>query len=577
MEEPRIGVYICWCGTNIAKMVDVEYVAEEMKKLQNVVVSRNYKYMCSDPGQDLIIKDIKENNLNRIVVSACSPRIHELTFRKALENAGLNSYLFEMANIREQVSWVHTDRKEATEKAKSLVIAAIKRVGFHESLEKRSVEINPATLIIGGGIAGLTAALEIAETDKQVYLIEKKNYLGGNLAFVDLSYPDMSSVHQILDPKIEKVNEHPNIKVFLNTEIDEVFGYVGNFETKINGTAEIEEILKFGNIIVATGLKPYDPSVIPEYAYGKFPDVVTSIEFEKMLKEGVIKTKDGKVPKNIGIIHCVGSRNNNYNEYCSRTCCATGLKFANQLRDALPDAGIYELYGDMRAFGKGCEELYTQTSRKDIVFMMFDQRNDLPNIKTAGVKDNFNMIIEINEKLSGEELNIPVDMVVLLVGAQAQDNAKDIAHAVGISMCGNSFYIERHPKLDPVATTTDGVYIVGSCQGPKGIIDSVSQARAAVSRILGTIAKGTVHVEVTTAVVNEDICCGCQTCISVCPYTAISFDPENNVSVVNEVLCKGCGTCGSSCPTGAIRTRHFTDLQILSQIEGLMSLELEEV
>jgi len=323
--------------------------------------------------------------------------------------------------------------------------------------------------------------------------------------------------------------------------------------------------------------EPFDPSVIPEYDYGKLPDVITSIEFEKMLKEGIIRTKAGKEPKNIGIIHCVGSRNNKYNEYCSRTCCATGLKYANQLRDALPDSGIYELYGDMRVFGKGCEEFYTQTSRKDIVFMMFDQRNDLPKIKACTTKKDFNMIIEINEKLSGEELNIPVDMVVLMVGAQAQDNAKDIAHAVGISMCGNAFYIERHPKLDPVATTTDGVYIVGSCQGPKGIIDSVSQARAAVSRILGTIAKGSVQVEVTTAVVNEDVCCGCQTCISVCPYTAISFDPEKNVSVVNEVLCKGCGTCGSACPTGAIRSRHFTDLQILSQIEGMMSLELEEV
>lgn len=577
MEEPRIGVYICWCGTNIAKMVDVEYIAEEVKKLQNVVVSRNYKYMCSDPGQDLIIKDIKENNLNRIVVSACSPRIHELTFRKALENAGLNSYLFEMANIREHVSWVHTDRKEATEKAKSLVIAAIKRVAFHDSLEKRSVDINPATLIIGGGIAGLTAALEIAETGKQVYLIEKKNSLGGNLAFVDLSYPDMNSISQVLDPRIEKVINHPNIKVFLNTEINEVFGYVGNFETKLFENTKAEEILKFGNIIVATGLKPFDPSVIPEYSYGKLPDVITSIEFEKMLKSGIIRTKDGKKPKNIGIIHCVGSRNNKYKEYCSRTCCSTGLKFANQLRDALPDAGIYELYGDMRAFGKGCEEFYTQTSRKDIVFMMFDQRNDLPKIKASTHNRDFNMIIEINEKLSGEELNIPVDMVVLLVGAQAQDNAKAIAHAVGISMCGNAFYIERHPKLDPVATTTDGVYIVGSCQGPKGIIDSVSQTRAAVSRILGTIAQGSVQVEVTTAVVNEDVCCGCQTCISVCPYTAISFDPENNVSVVNEVLCKGCGTCGSACPTGAIKSRHFTDLQILSQIEGLMSLELEEI
>ncbi|MGD0711251.1 MAG: CoB--CoM heterodisulfide reductase iron-sulfur subunit A family protein [Bacteroidales bacterium] len=572
MEKPRIGVYVCWCGTNIAKMVDVEAVSDAIGKLPNVVISKNYKYMCSDPGQDLIVKDIKEHKLNRVVVSACSPRIHELTFRKALEKAGLNPYLFEMANIREQDSWVHTDRAEATKKAKSLVAAAVNRVNFHEPLDARTVDINPSTLIIGGGIAGMTAALEIANAGKIVYLVEKGKDIGGNAAKLDLTFPYLTSAQQMIKPLIKSVKTNKNIILFTNTEIKEIFGYIGNFETTIQKDGKDTKLI-FGNIIVATGLRPSDASKVANYCYGKIPDVITSLEFEEMLNKGNIVKKDGKEPKNVAIIHCVGSRNKEYHEYCSRTCCLTALKYANQLRSALPTTNIYELYADMRAMGKGCEELYAATSRQHVMFMMFDQQNDLPKIKQAKGKD-YSMLIELNEKLSGEAVEVPADMVILMNGMEAHANAKEIAHAVGISMCGNSFYIEKHPKLDPVATTTNGVYIVGGCQGPKDIPDSISQARAAAARIMGIMAKGSVTVEVTTACVNEDICCGCQTCIKVCPYTAISFNDEKKVSVVNEILCKGCGTCGSACPTGAIRSRHFTDQQIISEIEGLMSMSL---
>ncbi|MCD4789829.1 MAG: CoB--CoM heterodisulfide reductase iron-sulfur subunit A family protein [Bacteroidales bacterium] len=579
MSEIRTGVYVCWCGTNIAMMVDVEEVAKEMEKLPNVIIAKNYKYMCSDPGQDMIIKDIKEHNLNRVVVAACSPRMHELTFRKALENAGLNPYMFQMANIREQVSWVHTDKEEATKKAKSLISGAINRVNFHESLDKRSVDINPATLIIGGGISGISAAIELADADKKVFLIEKTDKLGGYAANIDLTFPYMYSAGQIIEPLICKVQNHKYISVFLESEVKDIFGYIGNFNANIISKDSFETELKFGNIIVATGLKPFDPSGIENYGYGKLPDVITSLEFEKMLINGSIRTEDGDIPKNVAIIHCVGSRNKNYNEYCSRTCCMTALKYANQVRSALPDSNIFQIYADMRAFGKGCEEFYTQSSRKDIMFLMYDQKNDLPVIKKTKPCDNCEMLIEMNERLSGENIEIPADMVILMVGMEGREDAKQISHTVGVSLCGNDFYIEKHPKLDPVATTTDGVYVVGSCQAPKDIPDSVSQARAATARILAIIAKGSVEVEVTTAFINEKICCGCQFCIKVCPYTAISFDEENNVSVVNEVLCKGCGTCGSACPSGAITSKHFTDKQILSQIEGLLSksLELQEV
>jgi heterodisulfide reductase subunit A len=296
-----------------------------------------------------------------------------------------------------------------------------------------------------------------------------------------------------------------------------------------------------------------------------------------MLGTGKIFTKYGKEPRNVAIIHCVGSRNKIYHEYCSRTCCMAALKFVHQIRASLPTANIYEIYADMRAFGKGHEEFYALTTHKQIIFLMFDQQDKLPVIRQADRTDDCNMIIEMNEKLSGESIEVPVDMVILMVNMEAHDNVKEVVHAIGVSLCGNQFFIEKHPKLDPVATTTGGVYIVGTCQGPKDIPDSVSQARAAAARILATIAYGSVQVEVTTANVNEKLCCGCQTCIKVCPYSAISFNEVKKTSEVNEVLCKGCGTCGSACPAGAINSKHFTDRQIMSEIEGIMSMSFKGV
>lgn len=572
MEDPRIGVYICWCGTNIAKMVDVESVAESMKDIENVVVSKNYKYMCSDPGQELIINDIREHSLNRVVVAACSPRIHELTFRKALENAGLNPYLFQMANIREQVSWVHSNRDIATEKAKSLVRAAITRVIHHEALERRRVDIHPATLVIGGGISGITAALTIANSGKEALIIEKSDHLGGIAAELDLMFPSMNSAKQMIRPKVYQAINHPNIEVFLNSTVEEIFGYIGNFKATVRQNGELGKEIEFGNIILATGLRQFDPSMMNNYGYGKYHNVITSLEFEKKISTGGLNLPlNNGSPGRVAIIHCVGSRNEDYKPYCSRTCCTTALKYANQVRAAFPDADIFEIYADMRTFGKGCEEFYNRTARNGTVFMMYDQRGELPRILPGS---NGGVMISFNERLSGEDVIVPAELVILMTAMESHEDARETARKTGVSLCGNEFFIEKHPKLDPVATTTGGVYIAGSCQGPKDITDSVAQAKAAAARILATIAQGSVEVEVITAHVNDAICCGCQTCISVCPYSAIEFDQENNVSLVNEILCKGCGTCGSACPTGAIRSRHFTDQQILSQIEGLLAENL---
>ena len=572
MEKPRIGVYVCWCGTNIAKMVDVEAVAAEMQKLPNVVVSRNYKYMCSDPGQELVIKDIKEHKLNRVIVSACSPRIHELTFRNALKTAGLNPYLLVMANIREHDAWVHTDRGEATDKARDLIVAAIHRVNFNEALDERTVPVNPATLVIGGGISGMAAALEIADAGKKVFLIEKSGALGGSLLHVNLTFPELTDTSLFLSPMIKRVKEHSNITLFLDTTIKAISGYVGNFETEIK-TGGKENKIQFGNIIIATGLKPFDPKPVEEYGYGKFPDVITSLEFEKMLVNGKILKSDDTTPNHIAIIHCVGSRNAKYHEYCSRICCMTALKFANQIRLAQPNAGIYELYADMRAMGKGCEELYAKTSKKNIMFMMFDQENDLPKIRKAQPEDDCAMIIDLNEKLSGKKVEVPADLIILMVGLEAHDNVKEVAHAGGISLDANRFFIEKHPKLDPVATTTSGVYIVGTCNAPKDVPDSISQARAAAARVLRTISRGKVPVEVITSRINRMLCCGCKMCLTCCPYTAITFDEAKNVAVINDILCQGCGTCVALCRPKAINQQGYSHSQMQAEVIALLREE----
>lgn len=570
MDKPKIGIYVCWCGNNIAKMVDVEALAEEMKSLPNVVVSKNYKYMCSDPGQDLIIKDIKENNLNRIVVAACSPRIHEMTFRTALQKAGINPYLFQMANIREHVSWVHTDRAEATRKARALIRAAVKRVNYHIPLSERAVSIHPATLVIGGGISGMSAALDIADAGKKVYMVEKSAELGGLAAHATEFYPYFDKVDAIVKPLIDRVKRHPNIDLFLETEVKDINGYIGNFESEIDSRSGDTVALSFGNIIVAVGLKPWDPSSIENYGYGKFPDVITSWEFDDWLAAGTFRKKNGEIPRNIAIIHCVGSRNAQYHEYCSRICCMVAIKHANQIRTVLPDANIYELYADIRAISKGCEELYAATSRKGVMFIMFDQENDLPEIRKADVSDSCDMIITVNDTRIRKSVEIPADMVILMVGMEAREGAKKVSHAVGVSLDKNHFFIEKHPKLDPVATTTNGVFIIGSCQGPKDVSDCASQGRAAAARVLGSISRGTALVETATAYVNPAICCGCRMCLDICPYSAISFDDSKNVSVVNEALCQGCGTCVALCRPKALNIHGCSNDQLMAELTALL-------
>lgn len=564
---------MCMCGTNIAKIVDVEAVAKFISSLPHVELVRTYKYMCSNPGQEMIIQDIIDNNLDRVVVGACSPNMHERTFRGALRKAGLNQYLFEMANIREQCSWVHDDPKEATLKAMSLIQAAVRRVEYHESLESMAVDMCPSTLVIGGGIAGTTAALELADAGNLVYLVEKEDKLGGNVKRVDLTAPYLYSARDLLTERISRISNHKQVHLFLNSKVKNLTGFIGNFTATIesqNGQPENRKTkeVQVGNVIVCTGYKEFDASRVTHYGYGKLPNVITSFELEKMIRAGRIVTKEGKIPQYVAIIHCVGSRSQEFHSYCSRVCCMTALKYAHEIKSANPECYISDIYIDMHAFGKGHEDFYRRSSEAKTLFLMYE-KNDRPVIHRAGPKDDCEMLIEVNEKLSGETIEIPADLVILMVGMEAREDASEIAHLVNISQDKDGWFIESHPKLEPVATTTDGIFIAGCCVAPKDIPDTVAQARATAARILAKISKGKIEVDAVYSEVNEELCSGCRLCNKLCPFSAIEFNTEKGRSHIISALCKACGVCVSACPSGAIKGRHFTGQQVLAQIDGL--------
>ncbi len=652
MDEIRIGVYICHCGSNIAGMVDVAQVSQYASTLDSVVIARDYKFMCSEPGQEMIKQDIKELGLNRVVVASCSPHMHEPTFREVCEQAGLNRYLFQMANIREHCSWVTDDRGKATEKTKALVQAAVRRAFFHTPIEVREVPVNPNTLIVGGGIAGIQAALEIANSRHQVYLVEREPSIGGHMVQLDKTFPTLDCSACILTPKMSEVGSHPYIELLTYSEVEEVSGYVGNFKVKIRKkaryvdeekctgcglcqekcpwkvTSEFEVGLgqrkviyipfpqavpnvpvidrencvyfqkgkcraceKFceagainfadedklvevevGNIILATGFQTFDPSPAAQYGYGKFDDIITGLEFERLCNAtgptgGNIQLKDGSVPRTVAIIHCVGSRDEEYHDYCSRVCCMYALKHSHLIKEKT-NAEVYQIFTDIRCFGKDYEDFYQRIVREGVNFV----RGKVRKIISANGKeaDRGRLVITAGDPDNGKVTQVPADMIVLCAAIEPQQDAENVARTFSISRKADGFFLERHPKLDPVATTTAGVYVVGCCQGPKDIPDTVSQASAAAAKILATITKGKVELEANTAVINEALCSGCQICNLLCLYNAISFDAEKRVCNINEALCKGCGVCVAACPSGAITGRHFTTEQIMAEIEGVL-------
>jgi heterodisulfide reductase subunit A len=671
--RPKIGVYICHCGINIAATVDVEEVVRFASTLPDVVVARNYSYMCSDPGQALITDDIEKLGLNRVVVASCSPRMHEPTFRKTLMSVGLNPYFLEMANIREQCSWVHEDRTAATEKAKRLVESAVVKVRRLEPLEVKEVDVEPSALIIGAGIAGIQAALDIADAGFKVYLVEKTPSVGGHMAQLDKTFPTLDCSACILTPKMVDVANHPNIELLTYSQVEEISGYVGNFDVKVRKKSRFVDVtkctgcgacaeacrqagripnefdegmgmrsciylpfpqavpakytidkdtclfltkgkcgekpkcaeaceagaidfelqdemveFKVGTIIVATGFDVFDARNKPEYGYGTYPEVLTALEFERLVSASgpyggkVVlpqrgkkkKKKEGeeeeapRVPKNITFIQCVGSRDKSVgNEYCSRVCCMYTAKQAHLAKDKIPDAEITIFYMDVRAFGKGYEEFYDRVRREGIRYV----RGNPSEIYKRGDK----LVVRAEDTLTATPLEHETDMVVLSVGLMPRSDRREIIDMLKLSSSPDQFYLEAHPKLRPVDTATDGIFLAGACQGPKDIPDAVGQAKGAASAAMILMASGKVKVEAQTSIVDEATCRGCGFCVEVCPYSAIELVEVNRmgwpvkVARVNEALCKGCGACAAACLSGSIQQRSFRDLQILPQIEVL--------
>ncbi len=568
----KVGVYICHCGINIAHTVDVEAVAQAAQDLANVTVSRDYIYMCSDPGQQLIQDDIRELGLNRVVVASCSPRMHELTFRRAVQEAGLNPYFLQIANIREQCSWVHGDRESATEKAQGIVSSAVARACLLQPLEERDVEITPAALVIGGGIAGLQAALDIADAGFKAYVVEKQATVGGHVAQLARTFPTLDNVQTLLAELVERAQAHPNIDVLTNSRVLEVDGFIGSFRVQVgsqpaDSLPETTAELAVGAIIVATGFDVFDASLKPEFGYGAYENVITGLELEKRLMEseasnGASPLGDGAV-KDVVFIQCVGSRDRTLgNAYCSRVCCMSTAKQAHLVRQELPDARITVFYMDVRAFGKGFEQFYDRVREERVLY----RRGNPSEIYKRGDR----LVARAEDTLLGKPVEVEADLVVLATGLVPRSDADEIGSLLKLSRSEDGFLMELHPKLGPVDTTTDGVFLAGCCQGPKDITDTIAQAKAAASSALIPLSVGKVRVESITCALDPLLCSGCGLCAEACIYSALALDERRNVMVANQVLCKGCGACSTACPSGAIVLNHFTPDQILAEVESVV-------
>ncbi len=662
----RIGVFVCWCGSNIAKTVDVAAVAEAAKGFPGVVYATDYKYMCSEPGQNMVAEAIKEHSLDRIVIASCSPRLHEPTFQRCIGAAGLNPYMVEMANIREQCSWVHEKTPETTEKAIELVRMATAKVAKNVPLFRNDIGITKRALVIGGGIAGIQSALDIADSGYPVVLVERTPSIGGHMAQYDKTFPTLDCAACILTPKMVDCASHPLIDIWSYSEVEEVSGFVGNFEVKIRKRAKSvdekkctgcglclekcvvkgiasefdeqmgmrraiyrpfpqavpnkpvidrencrmftsgkcgvcqkmcptgaidyeqqDEVLseKFGAIVLATGFELWNHEAMGNYGYGKYPDVISAIQFERIMNasgptEGhIVRPSDGKTPKSIAFISCVGSRDDEHGHaYCSKVCCMYNAKQALLVKDKLHDVDTYVFYMDIRANGKGYEEFVRRAIEEY-------GANYIRGRVSKIYPDGDQMVVKGADTLLGRPVEVRADLVVLATAMQPQHDAKEIARKLGISTDQYNWFSEAHPKLKPVECLTDGVYLAGACQYPKDIPDTVAQASGAASKAIGLFSKEAIKSEPMIAYINEDTCVGCGLCTEVCPFGAIDLvdvlDRERStrenqvmkpVARVNEGVCKGCGTCSAACRSLSARLRGFEGAGILAEIDALADM-----
>lgn len=652
----RVGVFICHCGGNISKSIDMEKITEYAATLENVPVAENYIFMCSEAGQDLIKDKIAEYDLDRVVVASCSPKFHEPTFRRTLQETGLNPYYLAMANIREHCSFPHSDEPDkALEKAKDLVRGAVARAKELEPIQKKKQIMNKDVLVIGAGIAGIQTSLDLADAGFRVYLVEREPSIGGNMPKVLKTFPTDDCAMCTVSPKMNEAATHKNIELLTYSEIRKCSGSAGNFEVVIEKKARLVDErkcvgcgdcmarcpsktkddynqylgerkaiyipfpnalpkvatidtsicrqitkgkcgickkvcpadavdydqkpqdvkLNVGAIIVATGYKEYDPSLKGNYGYGRYPNIITQMQLARMMDpngptEGhIVRPSDGKEPKQVVMVQCVGSRDNKPTgrKYCSRVCCMIALKHANLLkRDYIKDAQVDICYMDIRAFGKGYEEYYQRVQNLGVRLT-----RGRPGEIIAG--DNGNLIVRVEDTFTKELKGIDTEMVVLSCATDPSCGIREVAKILGIALDENNFVKEFHPKLRPVDTSVEGIFVAGSAQGPKDIPDVVAQASGAAARTMALLSNDIAEISLDKALADREKCKGCDICSHTCPFDAITMVdlPEGRKAVVSEALCQGCGMCAANCPTGAMQLRHYKDRQVLAEVGALLS------
>ncbi|HEY3284152.1 MAG TPA: CoB--CoM heterodisulfide reductase iron-sulfur subunit A family protein [Armatimonadota bacterium] len=591
-EEVRVGVYVCHCGGNISDVVDTAAVAEAASRHPQVAVSRDYLFMCSDPGQKLIIDDILANGINRVVVAACSPTLHELTFRKALERAGLNPYLYEHVNIREQCSWVHkADHGAATEKALRLTLAGVEKVTRQDPLEAIQVKAERHVVVIGGGVAGMRAALSLAQRGLAVTLIEKSGSLGGRVAELDTVFPTEESARELLRELSEALLQEERVSVHLHSQVEQVEGYVGNFTVRLRteapgAPAPATQEVTAGALVMATGYDHYEPYA-GELGYGQVPEVMTLPEFQRLLSDTPESRSTllfgGREVRSIAFVHCVGSRqvegvhqpdsDGHINEGCSRVCCTAALHTINRTLDRFPGLNVYDLYRDIRTYGRGHEEYYEAASKKGVLFLRY-REDGLPQFQAS--KGGGPHTLTVTDWLTwGEEVTLPVDLVVLATGMVP----RDISGLVGLLKLPTGtdrFLQEVHPKLRPVELANNGILLAGTCQGPMDIGESCAAAQAAASKASILLAKPTIELDPFVARVNEARCDGCGRCLAECSYGGALTMVERaagsgtrRVAEVNPALCSGCGACVAVCEPRALDVAGWTLDQFDAMVDAI--------
>jgi heterodisulfide reductase subunit A len=567
----RIGVFVCHCGLNIAGTVDVERVAEEIRKYPGVAYAVEYKYMCSDPGQNLIKEAIREHHLDGVVVAACSPTMHEATFRKTTASEGLNPYLCEIANIREQCSWVHEEAQaEATGKAIEIIKTIVEKVRYDESLVPLTLPLIKRAMVIGGGIAGLQAALDIADAGYPVILVEKEARLGGHLAQLSGTYLNFDAAPDMLASIIERVKEHPRIQVLTGAEVQEAGGYVGNFTIKV-GQRDAEPVtFDVGAIVVATGYELYPKERLGEYGGGKYPNVIDGLQFERMLASDgptggeIRRPSDGKVPQEVVFVQCAGSRDpEEHKPYCSKVCCMYVAKQAIMYRQRVPQGQAYVFYIDIRSQGKGYEE-FVQRAMEDYDVLYLRGKVS----KVFG--EDGKVVVWGVDTLSGTPLEVAADLVVLATATVPSSGAKDLGQRLRISVDEHGFFSEAHPKLRPVESLTAGIFLAGAGQFPKDIPETIAQASGAAAKVLQLFSQREMVQEPTIAYVNEEVCSGCGLCVAACPYEARAMHPWRPIAVVNQALCQGCSACVAVCPNKACSVHNFDTSQVLAMMDVLL-------